>query len=50
MLPLKDFVSTVVSTQAHQHSGSFRKRDGVVDDCLSVEIRRSKEHLWLMVN
>src|SRR6266567_6513434 len=32
-----------------KHSGSFRKSDGIVNDCLSVEIRRSKEHLWLMV-
>jgi hypothetical protein len=33
-----------------KHSGSFRKSDGVVNDCLSVEIRRSKEHLWLVVD
>src|SRR3984957_4172421 len=33
-----------------KHSGSFRKSDGIVNDCLSVEVRCSKEHLWLMVN
>src|SRR6266478_8706136 len=33
-----------------KHSRSFRKSRGVVNDRLAVEIRCSKEHLWLMVD
>ena len=51
MFPLKDFVSTVVSTTGTSNTlGSFPKSDGVVNDCLAVEIRCSEQHLWLMVN
>jgi hypothetical protein len=33
-----------------KHLGSFGKSNGVVDDCLAIEIRCPKEHLGLMVN
>src|SRR5258705_4074770 len=50
-VPAKSFCFDCGEHHRHiKHAGRFRKSNGIVNDCLSVEIRCSKEHLWLMIN
>ena len=50
ILPLKDLNSTVVNTTGTSKIRVACQGNGAVDDGLTIEIRGSEEHLWLVVD